>query len=455
MNKDSILHTGTRHIFEVRNISSDLLEKSLNMRALAYLSSIKADLLRDTIFQIDSSKKEVCRARDRLEEKVQERTKELEASVKKLQAVEEELRGTNDKLARRVKDRTAEVSKLSYAVEQSPSSVVITDTKGNIEYVNPKFTQLTGYSLEETVGANPRILKSGKTSPEVYKELWKTITLGNEWCGEFCNKKKDGGLYWESASISPIKNDEGLITNFVAIKEDITDRKHADEQIKASLKEKNALLMEIHHRVRNNLQVISSLFLLHTRHVKDEHSIQVFKDAQNRIRSMAIIHEILYESNHLSNINISLYVSTLADKLFSSYGIGSGKISLKLNIKDVSLKIEQAVPLGLLVNELLSNSLKHAFPFYKSRTVFSDSDQVLPEDKQEEPEIGISLLQAQDNNIKLIVCDNGVGMPKNLDFRTIDSLGLNLVVLIAEDQLKGKVTLDRSIKGTKFQIIFE
>ncbi len=231
MNKNGTLHTRTRQIFEVRNISSDLLEKSLNMRALAYLSSIKADLLRDTIFQIDSSKKLLCMERNGLEEKIRERTTELEISVKKLQAVEGELRKTNDELERRVKDRTAEVSKLSYAVEQSPVSVVITDTEGNIEYANPKFTQLTGYSLEEAVGVNQRILKSGKTSPEVYKELWKTITSGNEWRGEFYNKKKNGELYWESASISPIKNDVGDITNFIAVREDSTERKLAEEKL--------------------------------------------------------------------------------------------------------------------------------------------------------------------------------------------------------------------------------
>jgi two-component system cell cycle sensor histidine kinase/response regulator CckA len=123
--------------------------------------------------------------------------------------------------------------KLSRAVEQSPASVVITDTKGDIEYVNPKFTAVTGYSLNEVLGMNPRILKSGELSPDVYRELWETITAGREWRGEFHNRRKDGGLFWERASISPVFDEARKITNFVAVKEDITERKLAQEALAA------------------------------------------------------------------------------------------------------------------------------------------------------------------------------------------------------------------------------
>ncbi len=124
-----------------------------------------------------------------------------------------------------------ELRKLSNAVKQSLVSVVITDTKGNIEYVNPKFTQLTGYTLDEVIGKNPRILKSGKTSSSEYKRLWDTITSGREWRGEFCNKKKNGEFYWDYASISPIRNSEGVITHFLAVKEDINERKNFEAQL--------------------------------------------------------------------------------------------------------------------------------------------------------------------------------------------------------------------------------
>jgi nitrogen fixation negative regulator NifL len=122
--------------------------------------------------------------------------------------------------------------KLSLAVSQSPASIVITDLQGNIEYVNPKFTQITGYSSEEALGKNPRILKTGETPPEQYRRLWETITAGREWRGEFHNRKKNGELFWETASISPVKNAGDLITHFVAVKEDVTDRKQAEELLR-------------------------------------------------------------------------------------------------------------------------------------------------------------------------------------------------------------------------------
>jgi diguanylate cyclase (GGDEF)-like protein/PAS domain S-box-containing protein len=125
-----------------------------------------------------------------------------------------------------------ELSRLARAVEQSPATVVITDSNGNIEYVNPKFAQLTGYTYAEAIGRNPRILQSGKQPPELYEELWQAISNGKEWRGEFLNKKKNGDLYWEDASISPIKNEEGFITHFVGVKEDITERKQKEETMR-------------------------------------------------------------------------------------------------------------------------------------------------------------------------------------------------------------------------------
>lgn len=131
--------------------------------------------------------------------------------------------------------------KLSQAVEQSPASIVITDTNGNIEYVNPKFSLVTGFSFQEVLGKNPRILKSGESSVELYKDLWQTISSGNEWRGEFHNKKKNGELYWERAAISPIKDNDGVVTHYLAVKEDITERKHSEE----ILHENERLLREI------------------------------------------------------------------------------------------------------------------------------------------------------------------------------------------------------------------
>lgn len=145
-----------------------------------------------------------------------------------------ELQSLTDGFNRMVSDinkNEQQLHKLSLAVEQSPSTVVITDIKGNIEYVNPMFTRLTGYTNEEAVGQNPKILKSGIHKPEYYKQLWDTITSGKKWRGEFYNKKKNGEFYWENASISPLTNEEGDITHFIALKEDITERKKSEETI--------------------------------------------------------------------------------------------------------------------------------------------------------------------------------------------------------------------------------
>jgi sigma-B regulation protein RsbU (phosphoserine phosphatase) len=138
-----------------------------------------------------------------------------------------------------------ELRKLSRAVDQSPASIVITDTTGEIEYVNPKFVQITGYSLEEAVGKNPRILKSGEQPSEDYKQLWSIITSGGEWQGEFHNKKKNGEPYWESAVISPIKDVRGIITHFLAVKEDITQRKKADAEREKLINELQVALADV------------------------------------------------------------------------------------------------------------------------------------------------------------------------------------------------------------------
>ncbi len=146
---------------------------------------------------------------------------------------------------------------LSRAVEQSPATIVITDTTGSIEYVNPKFSQLTGYTPAEAIGQNPRVLKSGQTPPETYPQLWQTLTAGREWRGEFVNRKKNGELYYESASISPISNEHGVTTHYVAVKEDITERKRVEEALRRSnleLQARNEDLDAFAHTVAHDLK---------------------------------------------------------------------------------------------------------------------------------------------------------------------------------------------------------
>ena len=174
-------------------------------------------------------------SRQKSETALQEAHAELEGRVRERTA---ELAQANQTLQVEIAERKQAEEKLAWlasAVEYSPATVVITDVAGNIEYVNPRFTLTTGYRFEEARGKNPRILRSGQTPVQVYEELWSTICAGGRWHGEFCNRKKNGELYWESASIAPITNDKGVITRFVAVKEDITERKRAEAQLEQLL----------------------------------------------------------------------------------------------------------------------------------------------------------------------------------------------------------------------------
>lgn len=213
------------------------------------------------------------------------------------------------------------------------------------------------------------------------------------------------------------------------------ERKRSEDQIKAALKEKEVLLKEIHHRVKNNLQVISSLLKLQSRSINDERTLEMFKESENRVRSMALIHEKLYRSRDLANIDFRGYTQDLVADLFQSYGAKAGKISLKKDIEDISLGVETAIPCGLIINELISNALRHAFP------------------EGREGEIDITFRSSDEDKIELIISDNGIGIPTNFDIRNTKSLGLHLVNILAEDQLKGEIELDRT-EGTKFLIKF-
>ncbi|MEP0869983.1 GAF domain-containing protein [Trichocoleus desertorum AS-A10] len=219
------------------------------------------------------------------------------------------------------------------------------------------------------------------------------------------------------------------------VQNELAERKRAEEQLKLSLKEKEVLLKEIHHRVKNNLQVISSVLRLQSDYVKDDKILALFNDSQNRIRSMALIHEKLYQSSNLLKINFDEYIRDLTENLIRSYVAFAATVTLTTNAIGVWLNIDTAIPCGLIINELVSNALKHAF---------SGSN---PDN-----EIQISITSGNDNQFTLIVRDNGMGFPEDIDFRNTESLGLELVCVFTE-QLDGAIALDRS-NGTAFVITF-
>lgn len=331
------------------------------------------------------------------------------------------------------KQSDAALRKLSQAVEQSPAVVVITDLKGTIEYVNPKFSEITGYLRSEAIGQNPRILKSGEMPSDAYRELWTTITSGREWRGEFHNRRKDGSLYWEYASISPIRDADGSITHYLAVKEDITDRKQSEVQIKQSLHEKETLLKEIHHRVKNNMQVISSLLDLQAQKIQDATLITMFQESQQRVKSMALVHEKLYQTENLSRIDFGDYISTLANELMSVWHMDTQNVAIKTTAISASLDVDLAVPCALILNELVTNCCKYAFPDDRRGTIEVDFSQ-------------------QGADYVLIVRDNGIGLPSGFNPEVSETLGLQLVSVLAK-QLRGSVRINAR-QGTEIIISF-
>ena len=581
-----------------------------------------------------------------------------------------------------------ELRTLSQAVEQSPVSVIITDKQGNIEYVNRAFTEITGYNFNEVKGKNPRILKSGETSPKEYKKLWETITQGNVWHGEFHNKKNDGQLYWEDATIGPIFDENGQIKQFIGLKMDITERKnleeklvrehellqalmdnipdtiyfkdtksrftrinkaharelklnspdeavgktdfdffhkdHAidayndeqqiiktgkpligkiehvkyfdrpprwvsttkvpirdprgkivglvgisrditkqkqmeemvikneqelrqiidlipdmvyakdkdgrflfvnkavaealgttvdeltgkyhidvhpdakvvekwlredrqvlrtgkplfnpeeklvdvhgnvhwlqtikvpfstpktpepavlgisfditdlkvkEEQIQKNLNEKEVLLKEIHHRVKNNMQVIKSILSLQAQATNDPKFTQAANECMNRIHSMALVHEKMYQSGDFAQIDFKSYIEAMAHDLLIAYF--RSNISMQLEISDIALNLEKAIPCGLILNELITNAIKYAFP---------DGQQ---------GRILIMMRPFEKDKYELIVQDDGVGLPPDVDIENTESLGLKLVQVLTE-QIDGTLELKNN-GGTHFRIVF-
>ena len=219
----------------------------------------------------------------------------------------------------------------------------------------------------------------------------------------------------------------------VELQKEIIERKRMERRIRASLKEKEVLLKEVHHRVKNNMQVIVSMLNLQSGYVDDEQAIEAFRKSQNRIRTMALVHEKLYQTKDLARIDFAEYIRDLTNYLLSAYGAGAGAITLKMDIEDISLSMDTALPCGMILNELITNSIKHAFPGGRGGDIFIE-------------------LHSDNDNLILTVGDNGTGIPEDLDVRNAESLGLQLIDSFVE-QLEGSVELNRK-DGTGFRITF-
>ncbi len=359
-----------------------------------------------------------------------------------------------------------EIRKLSRAVEQSPSAIVITNTEGNIEYVNPHFCKVTGYSQEEVTGQNPRILKSGKTSESEYKNMWETISRGKEWRGEFHNKKKNGELYWEQASISPIRDDKGNITHFIAIKEDITDKKKMQEELlvakekaEESDRMKSEFLSQMSHEIRTPLNVILS----YNSFLQEELTGKISEDIRLSFNSIDSAGKRLLRTIDMI-LNLAAVQKGNVDIAFEPIDLGeilsrlSREFEFQAREKRLYLKLnmppEKVIIKGddYLVSEVFQNLLNNALKYTTSGGV----------------EVNTTILQ--DKKIKVDISDTGIGISEKylprlfMAFtqeesgytRKFEGNGLGLALVKSYlDLLKAEINVtSEKGKGTTFSIIF-
>jgi len=320
--------------------------------------------------------------------------------------------------------------------DNSSDAIIICDVDEKVNSWNRSAERMFGWRAEEVKGKDISKLIIPSEKYAKWENIVEDVISGKELTGiETVCRRKNGTSVDVSVTISLLSDADQKIIGMAGIIRDITERRHAEEQIRASLAEKEVLLKEIHHRVKNNMQVISSLLRLQSSYIKNKKYLDIFKESQNRIESMSLIHEKLYQSKDMARIDFNGYVRELINGLFQTYGVNSNNLALNIDIESISLGIDSAIPCGLIINELVTNSLKHAFP------------------EGRKGEINVAL-HRDENRIELLISDNGVGIPKEIDFRKTESLGLYLVKILAENQLQGEINLNRN-RGTEFQIKFK
>src|SRR5271157_371534 len=299
---------------------------------------------------------------------------------------------------------------------------------------NAAVEQIFGYKREEVMGRTLEFLHSSKAN---YDEFNNGLALALKGEGlfnaEFPALRKDGTSIITEYTVTESSDDSNGRAVLVIVVRDITERKRAEEQLRIALREKEVLLKEIHHRVKNNLAVISSLLNMQSKYIRDKRTLEIFRESQNRVKTMALIHTKLYQSSDLARIDFADYVRKLTAALIASYRLEPDGVTLVLDVRDVYFDVNMGIPCGLIINELLTNALKHAFPDGRKG------------------EVSVSL-KPDNETITLVVADNGIGIPDTIDFRNTESLGFQLVTALV-DQLGGTIELARN-KGTTFIISF-
>lgn len=295
---------------------------------------------------------------------------------------------------------------------------------------------LLNYGVTIEIGSSIELFNLGEFTSDINK-VEKVIELafkGKTQHIEINITNSRGQENWYEVYLNPVYLEYKKISEISCIAFEITQRKETEDRLLSSLKDKEVLLKEVHHRVKNNLQVISSILSLQTSYVRDEKTLEILQESQNRIKSMSFIHESLYQNKDFTSIKISEYIFTLTQNLFYSYRLEGEKVKLETEFEEVFLNIDQAIPCGLIINELVSNALKYAF-------IDRDKGVIRVEVKQNM------------NVISLQVGDNGIGLPTSVELGVSDTLGFQLVHALV-DQLDADIKINRQ-NGTNYLITFE
>lgn len=335
-----------------------------------------------------------------------------------------------------ITDRKHAEEMIHLAVEASPNGMVMTNHEGKIMMVNTTTEALFGYQREELLGQSIEVLlpESHRAHhPALRNDFIKnpsTRAMGHG--RDLHGQHKNGKEFPVEVGLNPIQTPRGVMVLASVI--DITERKSQEEQLKAALKEKDLLLSEIHHRVKNNLQIIDSLLGMQSDMLNNSAAISVLKESQNRVKSMALIHQVLYQSLDFSRTDFSSFIQSLVDNLSVSYALDTSRIVINIDTdQEVLLPIDVSIPLGLILNELCTNAMKYAFT--ESRCGHID----------------ISLKRQNPGQLLVCISDNGVGIPDDFDIENTQSLGLQLVQLLSE-QISAELTIQRK-NPTRFSLI--
>ena len=332
---------------------------------------------------------------------------------------------------------------LSGIINTAEDAIISVDYNQNIILFNQGAEKIFCYSAEEIIGKNlgmllPESIRSDHSEHINNFGKSEIVSKGMKERSEITGLRKNGDIFPAEANISQVEIDGRQI--FTAILRDVSEQKLIENKLRESLKEKEILLQEVNHRVKNNLQVILSLFALQGESTDDPERIAMLSEIRLRIQSMAMIHEKIYKSERLGQINFQQYVKDLTTEIFHTYSTSSGSVRLNLEVAPVSLEINRAVPFALILNELTSNALKYAFT------------------AKEKGNLSISLKLEKDKLLLLTVSDDGIGIPKKIKFSSTKTLGLRLVRVLTR-QLNGKAELKenpycKKSRGTMFVFSF-